>query len=102
VLPISPYNEKEKMEFYHQNATIGIGVIDAIVATGIKQVDLESTLDLEQFLDLRNRLVPLQSSHTQSSSTKSENKSNDDGNDPSSINDENNHDEPSQSNVDKE
>ena len=103
VLPISSYNESEKMEFYHQNATIGIGVLDAIVATGIKQVDLESTLDLEQFLDLRNRLMPLQSSHTQSSSTTSENESDDnDGNNPSSTNDENNHDEPSQSNVDKE
>lgn len=72
ILPISPYNEKEKMEIYHQNATIGIGILDSVVATGIKQVDLESTIELEQFLDLRNRLTPLQSSHTQSSSTTEE------------------------------
>ena len=59
------------MEIYHQNATLGIGVLDSVIATGIKQVDLESTIDLEQFLDLRNRLQPLQSAHTQSSSTTS-------------------------------
>lgn len=72
ILPISPYNEKEKLEIYHQNATYGMGILDAIMATGIKQVDLESTIELEQFLDLHNRLKPLNSSHTQSSSTTSE------------------------------
>lgn len=66
LLPISPYNEAEKLEVYHQAATLGVGVIDYIVATGTKQVDLESTLELEESLDLTHRLVPLQSSHTQS------------------------------------
>jgi hypothetical protein len=51
----------------HQSATLGVGVLDYIVATGTKQVDLEATIELEEFLDLTNRLVPLQSSHTQSS-----------------------------------
>lgn len=69
ILPISPYNELEKMELYHQNATLGIGILDDIVATGIKQVDVNSTLELEQFLGLHERLVPLQSSHTQSTTT---------------------------------
>lgn len=93
ILPISPYNEKEKMELYNKNATLGIGVLDNIVASGIKQVDLQPTLELEQFLDLRNRLIPLQSSHTQSSSTTSEKTK------PAEDKDKNNPDENSESSV---
>lgn len=65
---------------------IGIGIVDTMVATGIKQIDLESTLEMEEFLDLRERLIPLQSSYTQSSSTKGsendkeDNKNSSDGN----------------------
>lgn len=66
ILPISPYNEEEKLGTYHQAATLGVGVMDYIVATGTKQVDLEATIELGEFLDLSHRLVPLQSSHTQS------------------------------------
>lgn len=66
ILPISPYNEDEKLLIYHQAATLGVGVVDYIVATGTKQVDLESIIELGEFLDLSHRLVPLQSSHTQS------------------------------------
>lgn len=66
ILPISPYNEDEKLLAYHQAATLGVGVVDYIVATGTKQVDLEATIELGEFLDLSHRLVPLQSSHTQS------------------------------------
>lgn len=73
ILDVSPYNEKERFETLHQSATLGVGVLDYIVATGTKQIDLEATIELEEFLDLTNRLVPLQSSHTQSS-TVSENK----------------------------
>ena len=78
ILPISPYNEKEKLDIYHQNATLGVGILDSVIATGLKQVDLEPTLELEQFLDLKNRLIPLQSSHTQSSSTTEESKDKED------------------------
>lgn len=67
ILDISPYNESDKLTSLHQSATLGVGVLDYIVATGTKQVDLEATIELEEFLDLTNRLVPLQSSHTQSS-----------------------------------
>ena len=67
ILPLSPFNEKEKLEVLHQAATLGVGVIDYVVATGVKQVDLESTIELEEFLNLTDRLRPLQSSHTQSS-----------------------------------
>ena len=68
VLPISPYDEKEKLEQYRANASLGVGVVDFIVASGIPQIDLESTLELEEQLDLVKRLMPLQSSHTQSGS----------------------------------
>lgn len=66
VLPISPYDEKEKLEIYRSNATLGVGLVDLVVASGIKQVDIESTLELEENLDLVKRLMPLQSSHVQS------------------------------------
>lgn len=67
ILDLSPYNETDKLTVLHQSATLGVGVLDYIVATGTKQVDLEATIELEEFLDLTSRLVPLQSSHTQSS-----------------------------------
>ena len=71
VLPISPYDEKEKLEMYRANATLGVGVVDLIVASGIKQVDIESTLELEENLNLVSRLMPLQSSYVQSGSSSS-------------------------------
>ena len=69
VLPISPYDEKEKLEAYRANASLGVGVVDLIVASGTKQVDIESTLELEENLNLVSRLMPLQSSHVQSGAT---------------------------------
>lgn len=68
ILPINAYNRKEMLEELHQSATLGIGIIDYMVASGINQIDIEAELDLQEHLDLVNRLVPLQSSHTQSSS----------------------------------
>lgn len=69
VLPISPYDEKEKLEQYRANASLGVGVVDLIIASGIRQVDIESTLELEENLNLIDRLKPLQSSHVQSGGT---------------------------------
>jgi hypothetical protein len=68
VLPISPYDEKEKLEIYRANAALGVDVFDFIVASGVPQIDIESTLELEENLNLVSRLMPLQSSHTQSGS----------------------------------
>ena len=87
VLPISPYNESEKLSSFHQNAEYGVGIMDLVVASGIKQVDLESTLEMEEYLDLSNRLVPLSSSHTLSSTDVQEKKSGKDNKstDPSDI-----------------
>lgn len=83
VLPISPYDEKEKLELYRANASLGVGIVDLMVAAGIKQVDIESALELEENLNLVERLKPLQSSHVQSgnsgtSSTTKEDEEDDD------------------------
>lgn len=67
MLPVSPYNEAEKLLLYRQNATLGVGILNYVVAAGTKQIDLNSTLDLDEHLRLNERLRPLQSSHTQSS-----------------------------------
>lgn len=72
-LPISAYNAKEELQNYHSNAEYGVGLLDFVVASGIKQIDLDATLELEEYLDLQTRLVPLSSSHT-TSSTDIENK----------------------------
>lgn len=82
ILPITVYNEDAKLECLHQSATLGVGVLDYVVGTGTKQVDLEASLELEEFLDLSNRLVPLQSSHTQSSTVSDTKKDGDDSKDP--------------------
>jgi hypothetical protein len=74
-LPISAYNAKEELQNYHSNAEYGVGLLDFVVASGIKQIDLDATLELEEYLDLQTRLVPLSSSHT-TSSTDIENKKN--------------------------
>ena len=64
ILPISPYTYNDDMEVYRQNATLGIGKIDYLVASGVKQKHIEDTFELENFLDL-SRITPLQSAHTQ-------------------------------------
>ena len=68
ILKASPYTAEEDMNLLHQSATLGVGVLDYIIASGTKQVDLDATIQLEKHLDLVNKLVPLASSHTQSSS----------------------------------
>lgn len=86
ILPITVYNEDDKLECLHQSATLGVGVLDYVVGTGTKQVDLEASLELEEFLDLSNRLVPLQSSHTQSSTVGGTETDGDDKTDPEKEN----------------
>lgn len=67
ILPITIHEEKATVELYRENASYGIGKLDAIIASGVKQKDLMSGLRLEQELGLNKLLTPLQSSHTQSS-----------------------------------
>lgn len=63
-MPISPYTYSDDIDVYRNNATLGVGKIDYLVASGIKQKHIEDTFELESFLDL-SRITPLQSSHTQ-------------------------------------
>lgn len=67
LLPITVYNEKDRVTEYRRNAEYGIGKLEAIVATGQKQISLLDRLTLEKELDLDGLLTPLQSSHTRSS-----------------------------------
>ena len=66
LLPITIYDETEKVNMYLESATFGIGKLEAVVAAGIKQKDIYDKHVLEKYLDLDNILVPLQSAHTSS------------------------------------
>lgn len=69
MLPITHYNQNEDLELYRRNAEFGIGKIEAIIASGIKQKHIQSKYTLEEFLDLDEILKPLSSAHTQSGNT---------------------------------
>lgn len=66
-LPVSVFEEDETVKLYRENATFGIGKLDAIIAAGICQKDLMNGIRLEKELGLDQLLTPLQSTHTQSS-----------------------------------
>lgn len=67
ILPITINRESDLIKQYRENAAYGIGKLEAIVASGIKQKHIADRAKLERVLDLDNLLKPLQSSHTQSS-----------------------------------
>ncbi len=46
------------------NANFGIGKLEAVVATGIKQKDITDKHNLETYLKLDEILVPLKSAYT--------------------------------------
>lgn len=64
LLPISVYDEVEKVNMYIGNANFGIGKLEAVVAAGIKQKDIGDKHTLEKYLNLDSILVPLQSAYT--------------------------------------
>lgn len=67
ILPLTIYNRKEMAGLYLQGAQFGYSKMYAGAALGIKQSNLVKVVDFENdILDLTNKLVPLQSSHTQS------------------------------------
>lgn len=66
LLPISVQLEDKDVQRYIEYAGAGIGRLQAVVATGIKQIDLESLATLEEHLDLDTILKPLQSMYTSS------------------------------------
>lgn len=57
---------------YKDNATLGVGKIDYFIASGIKQINLEDTLELEKNLHL-DRITPMQTSYTQTAEDRRDN-----------------------------
>lgn len=71
ILPISSYTYKDDIEVYKNNATLGVGKLDYLVASGIKQKNIEDMLDLENYLHL-DRITPMQTSYTQTAEDRQE------------------------------
>lgn len=70
ILPITVYNEQDKIVLYKEGATLGVTKLEYIVSTGVKQINLESKFILEDFLKL-DQLKPLSTSYTQNDNSKS-------------------------------
>ena len=66
ILPITVVEEDDSVRLYRESATVGIGKLEAVVATGVKQRSLQDRAKLEQMINLDSMLKPLQSSHTMS------------------------------------
>ena len=71
ILPISPYTQDEDVKRYKENATLGVGKIDYLVASGTKQRHIQDVFNLESFLDL-TQITPLQTSYTQTADDRKE------------------------------
>jgi hypothetical protein len=65
LLHISIRDESADIAKYQESAKFGIGKLEAIVASGVKQSELLDVTTLESMLKLDEILIPLQSSHTQ-------------------------------------
>jgi len=76
ILPISSYTYKDDIEVYKNNATLGVGKLDYLIASGIKQRNIEDMLDLEQYLHL-DKITPMQTSYTQTAEDREEEKTED-------------------------
>lgn len=63
---ISSYTYSDDIEVFKNNATLGVGKIDYLIASGIKQKNIQDTLELENYLRL-DQITPMQTSYTQSS-----------------------------------
>lgn len=63
-LPISQYSYEDDIKSYRENATIGVGKLNYMIASGIRQKNIQDTIKLEDFLGL-DQLKPLQTSYTQ-------------------------------------
>lgn len=49
---------------FKENATLGVGKLDYLIASGIKQRNIQDTFELESFLELE-KITPMQTSYTQ-------------------------------------
>lgn len=73
ILPISSYTYHDDIKVYRENATLGVDKLGYFVASGIKQKNIQDTLELENFLGLNN-ITPMQSSHTQTAADRADEK----------------------------
>ena len=64
ILPVSPYTYEDDVKQYKDNATLGVGKLDYIIASGTKQRHINDMFELENFLHL-DRITPMQTSYTQ-------------------------------------
>jgi len=68
ILPITWYNQKDKITEYLKMATVGYSFLLPALAQGFSQKDLSNLKDLENdVLKLADKMIPLQSSFTASS-----------------------------------
>ena len=65
ILRLSSYTYDDDIKTFKENATLGVGKIDYIIASGIKQRNIADTFELEKFLNLTENITPLQTSFTQ-------------------------------------
>lgn len=70
ILPISSYTYTDDMEVYRQNASLGVGKLDYMIASGIKQKNIQDQLLLEDFLGLHD-ITPMQTTYTQTAEDRS-------------------------------
>lgn len=69
ILPITWYNQKDKMAEYLKMATVGYSFLLPALVQGFSQKDLGNLKDLENnVLKLSDKMLPLQSSYTRSDS----------------------------------
>lgn len=71
ILPISIYNQQEMLNTYKEGATLGVNKLEYIIATGVKQINIGSKIELENFLEL-DKLTPLATSYTQNDNSQKE------------------------------
>lgn len=94
VLPISQYSLEDDIKRYRDNATLGIGKIDFIVASGVKQSHIADRFKLEKFLKLEE-ITPLQTSYTQTSVDRQQSSQDKDKENPKSSDDNSDDNTPS-------
>lgn len=77
ILPLTVFNLKEYQGQWLSGAQYGYSKMQAGIAMGIKQRNLISSIEFEnEFLDLDQKMVPLQSSYTSSGNENSNGKNN--------------------------
>lgn len=89
-LPVTMAKEQSQIQMYRENASFGLGRLEAVVSTGIKQKHLKDRVKLENELKLDDILKPLESSHTRSrDDEKDDDDDSDDGNEEVTDTDDN-------------